>query len=53
MLIGVISPYDLISEGFIDTIETILDLSRVALSNKHRINNDSKYKQIELGEVIK
>lgn len=50
VLLGVISPYDLVNEGFVETLETILNLSRVTLFNKQE-KNDSEggYKQIELG----
>ena len=50
MLLGVISPYDLVNESFIDTLETILNLSRVALSNKQQIKTNSEYEQTKLGE---
>lgn len=36
VMLGVISPYDLVSEGFIKNLETILSLSRVALFNKQQ-----------------
>lgn len=34
LLLGIISPYDLINEEFVNTLKSLLDLSRVALSNK-------------------
>ena len=34
LLLGIISMYDLINEKFVNTLQSLLDLSRVALSNK-------------------
>lgn len=36
VLLGVISPYDLVNEEFIKTLENLLNLSRVALFNKQQ-----------------
>lgn len=53
MLLGVISPYDLVNESFVKTLETILNFSRATLFNKQEKNGlESGYKQIELNEEV-
>lgn len=36
MLLGIISPYDLVNETFINNLDEILKLSRIALFNKQK-----------------
>ena len=53
VLLGVISPYDLVNEGFVQTLEEILNLSKVTLFNKQEKSRAADgYKQIELGEEV-
>ena len=53
VLLGVISPYDLVNEGFVQTLEEILNLSKVTLFNKQEKSQATDgYKQIELGEEV-
>ena len=53
VLLGVISPYDLVSESFVQTLEEILNLSKVTLFNKQEKSRAADgYKQIELGEEV-
>lgn len=51
MLLGVISPYDLVNEEFINKLEAILKLSRITFFNKQKKSkSESEYKQIEFEE---
>ena len=43
---GIIAPFDLVNEQFIKTMESILDLSRIALYNKEQ-------KRVEAAEQMK
>lgn len=53
VLLGVISPYDLVNENFVQTLEEILNLSKVTLFNKQEKSRAADgYKQIELGEEV-
>lgn len=53
VLLGVISPYDLVNEGFVQTLEEILNLSKVTLFNKQEKSQAADgYKQIALGEEV-
>lgn len=53
VLLGVFSPYDLVNENFIQTLEEILNLSKVTLFNKQeKIRSADGYKQIELDEEV-
>lgn len=53
VLLGVISPYDLVNEGFVQTLEEILNLSKVTLFNKQEKSRAADgYKQIALGEEV-
>jgi hypothetical protein len=52
MLLGVFYPYDLVCDNFINTLDTILTRSRIALLNKHQTDSDIENKQIEIGEVV-
>lgn len=50
MLLGVISPHDIVNEVFVETLETILSLSRITLFNKKEKDRyDSDNEQMELG----
>ncbi len=53
VLLGVISPYDLVNENFVQTLEEILNLSKVTLFNKQEKSRAADgYKQIELDEEV-
>lgn len=53
VLLGVISPYDLVNENFVQTLEEILNLSKVTLFNKQEKSRAADgYKQIEFGEEV-
>lgn len=50
ILLGIISPYDLVSKQFIDTLQTLLDLSKVTLQNKEQKAVERYGKQMSLDE---
>lgn len=50
ILLGVIAPYDLVSEEFIETLENILSLSRITLFNKNSKKDTDDAEQLTLGK---
>jgi hypothetical protein len=52
MLLGIFCPYDVVCDNFINTLDTILNLTRIALLNKRQTDNDMENKQIEIDEVV-
>lgn len=50
ILLGIISPYDLVSKQFIEKLQTLLDLSKVTLQNKEQRAIERYGKQITLDE---
>lgn len=50
MLLGIIAPYDLVSDSFITTLETWLELSRVTWFNKAQKRAEATERQLSLGD---
>jgi len=51
ILLGIISPYDLVNKDFIENLESILQLSRVTLFNKQSKNAaENGTEQLTIGE---
>ena len=50
ILLGIISPYDLVSKQFVEKLQTLLDLSKVTLQNKEQRVIERYGKQMTLDE---
>lgn len=50
ILLGIIMPYDLVSEQFVEKLQTLLDLSKVALQNKELRTIEHHGEQVTLNE---
>lgn len=50
ILLGIISPYDLVSKQFIEKLQTLLELSKVTLQNKEHRAIEQYGKQMTLNE---
>ena len=51
MLLGIISPYDLVNETFINNLDEILKLSRIALFNKQDDSITDTNTQIKMEDM--
>lgn len=53
VLLGIFAPYDIVNEEFIETLETIVSLSKVTLFNKkEKAAENSGAEQIQLSEEV-
>lgn len=53
MLLGIFAPYDIVNEEFIETLETIVSLSKVTLFNKKEKAAENRgAEQIQLSEEV-
>lgn len=50
ILLGIISPYDLVSAEFVEKLETLLNLSKVALMNKEDKTLKDQNKQLSIND---